>query len=98
MASVAPAWTPYVMAVLFGSHFLPYGWLYRSRGYMLLAILTAVATTTTVLIARGPVPQVVPLVAVGSYLVAILVIRSEVAAAIRDAPANATATTTPAID
>ena len=80
LASIAPAWTPYAMAVLFGSHFLPYGWLYRSRGYMLLAILTTVATTVTVLIARGPVPHVIPLVAAGSYLVAILVIRSEVAA------------------
>lgn len=85
LASLAPRWTPYVMAVLFSSHFLPYGWLYRSRGYMLLAILTAAATTATVLVARGPVPQLVPLVAAGSYLAAILVLRGEVALAMRDA-------------
>ena len=36
LARIAPEWAPYVMAVLFGSHFLPYGWLYRSRGYMAL--------------------------------------------------------------
>ena len=77
LASIAPRWTPYCMAVMFCSHFLPYGWLYRSRGYMVLAILTAAATTATVLIARGPAPQVVPLVAAGSYLVSILMIRAE---------------------
>ena len=84
LARVAPEWAPYVMAVLFGSHFLPYGWLYRSRGYMALTILTTLATTATVLVARGPAPQVVPLVAAGSYLVAILVIRAELAKAMRD--------------
>ena len=84
LASIAPRWVPYVMACLFASHFLPYGWLYRSRGYMVLAILTAVATTATVLVARGPVPHVVPLVAAASYLVAILITRAEVAAAMRD--------------
>src|SRR5215831_13524445 len=26
----APDWTPFALAVLFGSHFLPYAWLYRS--------------------------------------------------------------------
>jgi hypothetical protein len=88
LAKVAPAWTPYVMAVLFGSHFLPYGWLYRSKGYMLLAILTAVATTVTVLVARGPVPHLVPLIAAGCYLVSILVIRSEVAGVMRGVPAT----------
>jgi hypothetical protein len=25
----APDWTPFAMAVLFGSHFLPYAWFYR---------------------------------------------------------------------
>ena len=85
LASIAPAWTPYAMAVLFGSHFLPYGWLYRSRGYMLLAILTTAVTTVTVLVARGPVPHVIPLVAAASYLVAILVTRGELAAVMRDA-------------
>lgn len=89
LASLAPRWTPYCMAVMFGSHFLPYGWLYRSRGYMVLTILTTVATTATVLIARGPAPQIVPLVAAASYLVSILITRGEIAAVMRTAPARA---------
>jgi uncharacterized protein DUF7010 len=96
LASVAPAWTPYCMAVLFGSHFLPYGWLYRSKGYMLLAVLTAVATTVTVIVARGPVPQVVTLVAAACYVVSILVVRSEVAAVMRGGSAPAPARAAPA--
>ena len=89
LAAIAPAWTPYVMAVLFGSHFLPYGWLYRSRGYMTLAILTAAATTATVLVARGPAPQAIPFVAAACHLVSILVIHAEVRAALREPAAAA---------
>jgi hypothetical protein len=83
LASLEPRWTPYCMAVMFGSHFLPFGWLYRSRGYLVLTVLTTVATTATVLIARGPAPQIVPLVAAATYLVAILVARTEIAAVLR---------------
>jgi hypothetical protein len=28
-----PNWFPFVFSVLFGSHFIPYGWLYKSTGY-----------------------------------------------------------------
>jgi len=35
--------------------------------------VTAAATTATVLFARRPAPQIVPLVAAASYLVAILI-------------------------
>lgn len=79
----APAWVPFAIAVLFGSHFLPYQWLYRSRGYALLALLTTVAATVTVLVARGPAPLAVTLVAAGCYLVSIFVIRAEVGAVMR---------------
>lgn len=34
----APEWTLFTMVVLFCSHFLGYGWLYRSRAYTFLAI------------------------------------------------------------
>ena len=91
LAGIAPRWAPYAMACLFASHFLPYGWLYRSRGYMLLAILTAAATTVTVIVARGPAPRVVPLVAAASYLVAILVIRAETSTVMRGAAEPAAA-------
>jgi len=47
-----PAWMPFVMAVLFGSHFLPYGWLYESRGYYLLGIGIPVVATAIAL--AGP--------------------------------------------
>jgi hypothetical protein len=40
-----PLWLPFVMAVLFGSHFLPYGWLYRSRGYYFLGIAVPLVAT-----------------------------------------------------
>jgi hypothetical protein len=91
LASLAPRWTPYCMAVMFGSHFLPYGWLYRSKGYMVLTILTTVATTATVLIARGPVPHVVPLVAAASYFVSVLITYGEIQAVLKSAPAPAEA-------
>jgi hypothetical protein len=28
-----PNWFPFVFSVLFGSHFIPYGWLYKSTAY-----------------------------------------------------------------
>ena len=48
------------------------------------SVTKTLATTATVLIARGPVPQLVPLVTAGCYLVAILIIRAETAKALRD--------------
>ncbi len=74
----ATAWTPFAMAVLFGSHFLPYWWLYRSHGYALLAVLTTVACTIAVLIARGPLFTVIPLIAAGCYAVACIALGREV--------------------
>lgn len=40
-----PEWTPFTMAVLGGAHFLPYGWLYESRGYVALSIGLSVGAT-----------------------------------------------------
>jgi hypothetical protein len=37
-------YVPFVFAVLFGSHFLPYGWFYRSRGYYTLGIFGPLAS------------------------------------------------------
>jgi hypothetical protein len=47
-----PVWLPFVLAVLFGSHFLPYGWLYQSRGYYFLGI--AVPAAAAALALTGP--------------------------------------------
>jgi hypothetical protein len=60
-----PEWTPFTMATLFGSHFLGYGWLYRSRGY-------------AVLIARDPLYLQVPLLAAAVYAVAVVLLTLEV--------------------
>jgi hypothetical protein len=36
--SLAPNWFPFVFAILFGSHFIPFGWLYKSNAYYFLGI------------------------------------------------------------
>lgn len=33
---ISPDWFPFALAVLFGSHFIPFGWLYKSKGYYFL--------------------------------------------------------------
>ena len=35
---LTPNWFPFVMAILFGSHFIPFGWLYKSKAYYFLGI------------------------------------------------------------
>lgn len=40
-----PAWTPFTMAVLGGAHFLPYGWLYDSTGYIVLSLGVSLGST-----------------------------------------------------
>lgn len=75
----APEWTPFTLAVLFGSHFLPYGWMYHSRGYPLLTGLLAVSLSVSVLVAGTPLFATVPWIAAGCYAVAILVLWTEVA-------------------
>ena len=70
--ALSPAWTPWAMAILFGSHFLPYAWLYRSRAYGFLAISVAVSLTALALATRAPMPTTIPLVTAACYLVAII--------------------------
>lgn len=67
------------MAVLFGSHFLPYWWLYRSRAYAALAILTTAAVTVAVLLAGRPLFAEIPLIASGCYALASVALGREVA-------------------
>lgn len=75
---VAPAWTPFTMATLFGSHFLGYAWLYRSRGYAVLSIGVSGGLTLAVLAARDPLVTVVPLLAAAVYAVAVSLLALEV--------------------
>jgi hypothetical protein len=65
--ATATAWTPFAMVVLFGSHFLPYAWLYRSSAYAFLAIAIVVLVTAAVVLARDPLYHVVPAMAAACY-------------------------------
>lgn len=67
----APEWTPFTMAILFGSHFLPYGWLYRSSGYFFLSVSVAVVLTVAVLVSGSPLYAWIPLMAAGCYAIAL---------------------------
>jgi hypothetical protein len=68
---LSPAWTPWAMAVLFGSHFLPYAWLYRSRAYGFLSVSVAVSLTALAIVTRAPMPETVPLVTAACYFLAV---------------------------
>ena len=35
---LAPNWFPFVFTILFGSHFIPFGWLYKSKAYYFMGI------------------------------------------------------------
>jgi hypothetical protein len=74
----APEWTPFTMAVLFGSHFLPYAWLYRSRGYGFLAGAVALVLTAMVVVTREPLYTIAPLLAAGCYAIAVALLWQEV--------------------
>jgi uncharacterized protein DUF7010 len=76
----APEWTPFALAVLFGSHFLPYAWLYRSAGYGFLAVATTLVMTTGVIVTRSPLYATAPLLAAACYAVAVILLWREVGA------------------
>jgi hypothetical protein len=84
----ATDWTPFAMAVLFGSHFLPYGWLYRSPAYFLLTVSVTVVLSGAVLVAGDPLYLQVSLLTAACSAVAVAMmwlelrsLRSEPAAA-----------------
>ncbi len=68
---LSPAWTPWAMAILFGSHFLPYAWLHRSSAYAFLSASVAIVLTTLALVTRDPMTTTVPLVTAACYAIAI---------------------------
>jgi hypothetical protein len=76
----APEWTPFTMAVLFGSHFLPYGWMYESRGYPFLTVSLAVVMCAGAPVAGGPMYTLVPILAAACYAVAVGILWTEVKA------------------
>lgn len=71
-----PVWMPFVLAVLFGSHFLPYGWLYQSRGYYFLGAAVPLAATAVALFgAAVSYTYTAPVVAVVYLLGSVQVLR-----------------------
>jgi len=75
--NTARPWTPYVMTVLFCSHFLPYNWLYRSRGYFFLAVGTGTITTAVAIALRSSLFHWAPLLAAGCYAIAVAMLWRE---------------------
>lgn len=76
----APEWTPFTLAVLFGSHFLPYGWMYESRAYPVLTVSLSVVLCATVIATGGPAYAWIPVLAAACYAVAVALLWSEVRA------------------
>jgi hypothetical protein len=76
---VAPEWTPFTLAVLFGSHFLPYAWMYRSAAYGFLAVATTFVVSAGVIVTRSPLYATAPLLAAACYAVAVVMLWREVA-------------------
>lgn len=67
----SPEWAPWVMAVLFGSHFLPYSWLYRTRAYGFLTLSIAISLTALAFITGDPMMTTVPLVTAACYAITV---------------------------
>jgi hypothetical protein len=85
----APEWTPFAMAVLFGSHFLPYAWFYRSVGYALLATSVVVVLSAAAIATRSPLYLAVPVLTSACYAAAIVVLWREVTALVAKSRAGA---------
>jgi len=77
---VLPVWLPFVMAVLFGSHFLPYGWLYQSRGYYFLGIVVPALAVVVALMGPSVSHALTAPVTAVIYAIACAVVLKEVAA------------------
>lgn len=73
-----PEWTPFTMAILFGSHFLPYGWLYRSRAYVFLAVSVALVLPVTAIATGSSLYQSAPLLAAVCYAGAVAMLWREI--------------------
>lgn len=84
----SPEWTPFTIALLFGSHFLPYGWLYESRAYAFLSVSVAVVLSATALVTGSSLYLSAPLLAAGCYGVAVTMLWLEVARTGREAGAG----------
>lgn len=66
-----PELVPFTMATLFGSHFLPYGWFYRSRGYLGLGLGVPLVATALQLAAPAHAFVAIPLAVAAVYALAV---------------------------
>ena len=57
---------------LFGTHFLPYSWLYGSRAYAFLTISVAVSLTVLAVATRAPNPILASLLTAACYAVTVV--------------------------
>ena len=73
----AQEWTVFAMVVLFCSHFLGYAWLYRSRGYAVLAIAGPVAAAMLAFTAGARSHYALPPVTAGIYAIACALLFAE---------------------
>lgn len=73
---VAPEWVVFAMATLFSSHFLPYGWFYRSAGYTGLGI-AGVVVPLGMAIAGARRPELVALAMAAVYSIAVVRVHAE---------------------
>lgn len=72
-----PLLVPLALGSLFGSHFLPYGWFYRSRGYTMLGIAAPVVATLLQIAAPARAFVLIPLGMAACYAVAIAMLQRE---------------------
>lgn len=72
-----PMLVPLALGSLFGSHFLPYGWFYRSRGYTTLGISAPIVATLLQLAAPARAFVLIPLGMAACYAVAIAMLHRE---------------------
>lgn len=84
-----PEWVPFTMGALFGSHFLPYAWIYRSRGYAVLGVGCPVAATVAQLAAPQLAMVGVPLAVASVYALAVVLLAGENRAQAQAGPALA---------
>jgi hypothetical protein len=75
--AIRPSLVPFVMGCLFGSHFLAYGWLYRSRGYTTLGIAGPTAATVLQALAPANATVAIPAVTAAVYLNATMLVLGE---------------------
>lgn len=77
MFGLRPEWVPFAMATLFCSHFLPYGWFYRSRAYTTLGIGAPLLALALQLAAPAHAWTAIPLAMAAIHALAVAMLLAE---------------------